>query len=285
MARTITSIQNQILAAIAADPVLSQLNSPSQAAIYRLWSYIVASSQGVSEQLYDQFVSDVESVVTYLPPATQPWIQDKVFQFQYSATNPQIIQFSTASYTPSYPTINTAYQIVTNCSVSLGTLNNVNIKVAKGSTGSTAQPLASTELSALSYYLNQIKPAGINYNVTSGYADRLYTQATVYYQGAYSAIIANNLLSAYNTYLNNIAFGGGIKLVDIIIALRSVTGVNDVVINNMVARADSTSYGGGTVMVSSNTVLFPEYITVTGYIQDEDTSGADFISNLILVSQ
>ncbi len=93
------------------------------------------------------------------------------------------------------------------------------------------------------------------------------------------------LLTAYQNYLNGIPFGGGIKLVDVILALRNVTGVNDVVINTMQARAFSTSFGNGTQMVNANTTLTPEYVTVTGYIIDEDHSGNDFVSQLTLVSQ
>ena len=286
MARSVSTIQNSILSAIAADPNLSALNSTSQTAIYNLWAYIVASSQAYEEQLNDQFTSEIESMVTKLAPATKPWIQANVFKFQYSNAVPQIIQFDATSYAPYYTTINAGLQIITNCSITEGPVNIVNVKVAKGgTTATTAQPLSVTELSAFQFYLNQIKPAGIIYNAISIAADRLWTQATVYYNGAYSAVISANLLTAYNNYLNTIPFGGGIKLVDLTLALRNVIGVNDIVIQNMQARPLSTSFGFGYQLVDKYTVdVFPEYITSAGYIIDEDTVGYDFLSQLTLIA-
>jgi len=284
MARSISQIQNQILQQIAADPVLSGLNSTSASAIYKLWTYYIANSQAIEEQLNDQFVNTVEGVAAILPPGTLPWIQEQAFLFQYSSTTPQIIQFNTTTFAPYYPTVNPTLRIVKNCSVSLGTLNNVNIKVAKGVSPSLS-PLNTAELAAFQYYMNQIKPAGVYYACTSGYADRLWTKATIYYQGAYSGVIGANLLAAYNNYLNTIPFGGEIQIVDVVLALRAVTGVNDVVINTMQARAASTGFGFGTQMVTANTTINPEYTTVTGYISDENTAGYDFLSQVVLIAE
>lgn len=284
MSRSIQTIQNSILAAIAADPVLSNLNSTSQTAIYKLWSYIIATTQATEEQLYDQYAVEVEAIASKLPPATSGWIQKQAFNFQYSATNPQVIQFSTASFVPYYPVVNPSYRIITNCSIDPSLTNGyVNIKVAKGGTSSNAQALSQNELSAFQYYMNQIKPAGIQYFCTSQPADRLYSAFTVQYLGAYSSVIKDTLLAAYKNYLNSIDFGGVIKMVDILLALRQVPGVLDIQCNNMTARANSITFGsGGVNMVVNNSVNIIEYKTTAGYIIPEDTTGYDFISSLVL---
>lgn len=287
MARSISLIESSILQAIASNPVLSALNSPSQAAIYTQIAYIIATSQGLEEQLNDQFVSEVEDIVNVLAPCTSGWIQQQAFNFQYSLTNPQIIQFSTASFTPYYPIVNPSYQIVEYCSVQQQGPGVVIIKVAGGASGSVPQQLTTPQVQALQYYFNQIKPVGLNYNVLSLPSDRLYSVFTVTAYGAYSSNMASNLLSAYNSYLGSINFGGTIKFVDILIALRQVTGVIDVKCINMTARPNSTTFGGGTVMVSSSTVEGTttygqsEYVCAAGFISDE-LSPNDFLTNLTI---
>ena len=272
------------MTSIANNPTLSALNSTSQVALFNLFSYIVATSENQEEVLNDLFVQQVENVVNILPPATSGWIQNQAFLFQYSSTNPQIINFSTQSFTPYYPVVNTNYQIITNCSVGVSTQGYINIEVAKGGTSGNGIPipLSTNELSAFQYYMNQVKPAGITYFCTSEQGDRLFSQFTVTYNFAYAGTIQSNLLSAYNTYLQNITFGGGIQVVDIVLALRLVPGVIDVVCNNMTARTYTTPFGSGQTMVSSNTWINPTYTTISGYIVGEDTTGEDFLSQLTL---
>ena len=281
MRRTIQQIQNSILTAIQNDPVLSGLNSTSQVAIYRLWTYIIATAMSTEESLNDQFKIDTENISKYLAPATPSWIQNQVFLFQYSNANPQVVQLDTVNFTPYYTIINNAYKIVTNCSVNNGYLNTVNIKVAKGPTTAPI-PLTNSELSALNYYLQLIKPSGLVYNCISTNADRLKMGVTVKYLGVYSSTIRTNLLNTYTNYLQNLPFNGSIVLIDLVIALRQVPGVIDIVVNNVVARADAISYPYGTTMINSNQWITPEYTTYSGYMSDENTSGQDFLSLLIL---
>jgi hypothetical protein len=295
MARSVTTIYNTIINAIASDPILGpQLTSVSQTAIFKLISYIIAVVQNTEEVNNDTFVSVVENIVNEIPPATAQMIQQQAFLFQYSATNPQIIQFATSSLspfflTPYYPTVNTAYQIISNCSVSSNQAGYVNIKVATGGTSSPV-PLSTTQLSALQSYFTQVKPSGLNYNITSVPTDRLYFVCVITAQGAYSGTLTTNLLSAYNSYLSSIPFGGSIKLINLLFALMQVPGMVDIKPITVVARPNSTPFGGGTVMVSGSTIEGTaaygqsEYTTIAGYITDE-VSPNDFLSNLAVTSR
>lgn len=286
MARSVSQIQQTILESIAANPVLNQLNSTSQVAIYNLFAYIISVSQNTEEEGNDAFVQDVENIVSILPPGTPNWIQNQAFLFQYSATNPQIIQFSTASFAPYYPVVNPALRIITNCSVTVPIPGQVNVLVAGGGTAGTGVPAAisTPQLQALQYYFNQVKPAGIIYSVISEAADNLFSAFTIYYLGIYASTIRASLLTAYTTYLNNINFGGTIYLAQIVAALLSVTGVTNVICNTMVARTAVTPFGLGTIMVTGNDWQITTYTTVAGYIIDETTSGKDFLTNLILIA-
>ena len=281
MSRSIQTIQNTILSQIQSNPVLSSLNSTSQTAIYNMWVYIVAVIQNQEEILYDDFTTGVEQIIDYLPPANNLWIQQQAFNFQYSSTTPQIVQFSTASFAPYYPIVNTALQIITNCSITSPNPGYVLVKVATGLTGSAPQALTTQQLQAFQNYMNLVKPDGIIYNCVSLPADLLYSQFTITAAGAYSSVLPNALLTAYNNYLQNIPFNGTIKFVDVLIALRQVAGVIDIVCNNMWARNNSQAFGTGVQMVSNNLVNVLEYTSSAGYIIGEANPN-DLISNLTI---
>ena len=283
MSRQISQIDTQIINSVQNNATLGPLlTSPSSTAIWRLWAFIVATSQGIEEQLYDQFVTDVEAVIAGGAPMTAEWIQAQVLNFQYNSSTPQIIQLDPVTFAPAWSIVDPTLRIITRCSVTRGILSSVNIKVAKQS---PPVALNTTELNALQSFINTIGAAGIVYNAISLNPDRMSVNATVYYQGVYSSVIATNLLAAYNNLLLNLPFDGVIKLTDITNALLNVTGVNDVVLNNVTVRPDAVAWGGGTNLVLANTKLSKQWVTLGGYIQDENTTGFDFLSRLVLVSQ
>src|SRR6185437_7509442 len=87
MARTISQIQQSIIDAKNADPVLSLLlTSTSNVAIWTLWTYIVAVCQWTSENLFDQHVAEVNNIIATMKPHTLQWYvtMAKAFQFGYS---------------------------------------------------------------------------------------------------------------------------------------------------------------------------------------------------------
>lgn len=287
MARNIDQIQAQIISSIQADPVLSGASSPSKRAHWNLWARIMATAQNTEEQLNDAFITEVEAIAATASAGSFPWLQYKIFQFQYNATTPQVIQVTNG--VAAYPVINPLYQIITRCSVTQGVFNTVNIKVAKGS---TPQALASSELSALQSYLNPpngIGVGGINYNVSSTNPDQLYCAADIYYNGMYAAVILANITTAFNNYLALISsqpnFGGIMKLSDLEQTLRNVAGVNDVALKNVSARADSTAWGSGTSLVSNYLEISPTWQMQAGYMIGETTTGQTLANSLNLIPQ
>jgi hypothetical protein len=291
MARNIATIFQQIVQAYVANAAAVGITiDPTQFSltnIQQLWANTVASAEGIEEQLYDSFISDVEAIVAAAAVGSPQWIQSKVFQFQYDAVNPQIIQLING--VPQYPQIIPEDQIITRCSVTPGTFNSVNIKVA---TGNPPMALNSPQLDALRSYINPpngLGIAGITYNVSSNNPDQLYCQVDVYYLGQYSAIILTNLTTAFNNYLTQISnqpnFGGLFKLSDLEGALRSVAGVNDIAFKNVSARKDSVAFGSGTPLVNNYTELSPTWQMVAGYMIGETTSGQTFANTVNLIAQ
>jgi len=280
MARSVSEIQNSIITDVQNTPELAGASSTSKRAIWRLWTYIVAVAINLLEQLMDIYQSEIELTVALAAPQTPQWLQDKVFKFQYSATNPQVIQL--INFVPIYPIIDASLRIVTRCSVRTTIANQVLIKVAK-----SEPPLALSvgEVSALQSYVTTLGVAGVNFVVSSAASDKLYVQAQIFYQGQYNSIIQASVVTAIEAYLGSIPFDGTLRLSDLEIAIKSVIGVNDCVFQNVSARSDSTSFGSGTSLVVTNAVVLRLWNTLAGYVVGETTSGSTLNDSLTFIAE
>jgi hypothetical protein len=278
MARTIEQIQASIIADIQATPELSGL-SGSNRAIWRLFSYVVAVAILLLEQIIDVFKSETETKIASAIPNTSNWLTSKVFQFQYSATNPQIVQLE--NLIASYPVVDSSLQIISRCSAVTTLSNKVLIKVAK-----QEPPIALTsgELSALQGYVNTIGVAGVTYNCISQDADRVYINADIFYEGQYSATIQGTVINAINTFLASLPFNGQLKISDLELAIRNTTGVNDILINDIKVRGNSVTFANGTYLIQNKTTISRLFPTISGYIVEEDTTGQTFADSLNFIS-
>lgn len=281
MARSISEIQTSMLDAIAADSVLSTLlTSTSRRAIFRLFTYVVAVAINGLEQLIDIFKAEVEAIAVAAPPATPAWLQDQILKFQYSATNPQVIQL--INFAPAYPVVDETLRIISRCSVTTNLSNSVLIKVA---TGEPPAALSSLQLAALQSHVNEIGIAGVIYNVTSEDSDKLYVQASVYYDGQYSAVIAANVVEAIENFLAAIPFNGQMKISDLEEAITGVEGVNDVVLVNVKARSNSIPFSSGSFLVQNQQTIGRLWSTVAGYMVGETTTGNTLADSLTFIAE
>jgi len=279
MARTIEQIQAGIIADIQATPELVEANSTSRRAIWRLFTFVQASAILLLEQIIDVFTAENDLKISKAIPATASWLNAKVFEFQYSATNPQIVQL--VNFAPAYPVTDTSLRLITRCAVVTTIANQVIIKVAK-SEPPTA--LTSTELSSLQSYINNIGIVGVSYNCQSLASDKLFIDAEVYYDGQYSNVISTTVIDAINAFLSRLSFNGVLKVSDIELAIRNVVGVNDVLLKNIKMRSDATSFVNGTFLIQNNTVISRLFPTVSGYIVGETTTGNTFTDKLTFIA-
>lgn len=280
MARSVDVIQQGIITQVQATPELAAANSTSKRAIWRLWTFVVAVAINILEQLMDVFKSDMEVLAAQAVPGTASWIQAQVFKFQYSATNPQVVQL--INLIPVYPVMDSTLYLVTRCSVKTDISGAVNVKVAKGA---TPQALAAGEVSALQSYINTIGYAGIVYNVISANPDQLYIKAAIYYKGQYNSVIAANVKAAITNYLAALPFDGSVKVSDLEGAIKAVAGVNDVVFDRVSCRADATAWGGGTDLVLNQQTALRLWNTVAGYMIPEATSGNTLDQTLNFIAE
>lgn len=279
MARTIEQIQSAIITDIQATPELAEANSTSKRAIWRLFAYVQASAILLLEQIIDTFITANELKISQGIPATASWLNSKVLEFQYSATNPQIVQL--VNFVPVYPVVDKSLRLITRCSVVTTLSSQVIVKVAKND---PPVALTSTELSSLQSYINQIGVIGVNYNTQSLTSDKLYIDAEVYFDGQYSTVISARVISAINTFLSTLSFNGILKVSDIELAIRGVVGVSDVLLKNVKMRSDVTPFTGGTFLIQNNTVISRIFPTISGYIIGETTTGNTFTDKLTFIA-
>jgi hypothetical protein len=280
MARTILEIQQQILTEKANQPALSGLTSVSQTSIFNLWSYVTAVGIYIQETFWDVFKGQLEADIADAPIGTDKWVQTQSYLFQYDAVTPQIITLN--NFVPSYAIVDTSKQLITRASVKTLPNRFVSVKVAK-----QEPPIAltSTELTSFKGFLNEISFAGVQYNAVSYTSDKLLVGATVYYNGQYSATITANTISAINSYLVQLPFDGYIRVSKLEDAIQGVSGVTDVVINNMAIRPDSIPFTGTTYMVKNNNEIYNKYTMYSGYAVGETTSGQTFTDTIVFVAE
>jgi len=273
MARPIAVIQQQIIDQKNLQTVLSDLNSPSQVAIWRLWTFIIAISINLLEQVMDIFKAVIEAIVAHSIPGTPAWLRNQVLLFQYSATTPQVVVIN-SDFSVGYAIVNPGLRIATRVSVKQGANNVVNVKVAKSE---PPVPLSALEQTSLRAFLTRIGFAGVQTNIISSNSDRLYLQAYVYYNGQYSSTISTNVILALTNYLANLSsavnFDGIVKVSAIEDVIQGVTGVTDVQILSVKGRLDGIPFINATDVVRI-------YETYAGYIIQEDTAGKTFTDSL-----
>ncbi len=234
MARSTQQILSQIKQQVTAN--IPQLNSPSDTAIYNLWEFISANSQNTFEVDLDNYLSQINAVANSTPAGTTQWIASKIKQFQYSLTNPQILQFDTNSLTFYYPTITPYLQIISQVSVTV--INNtISIKVAKTVNNILTQ-LTNDELSALVAYASIVLFAGINYSVVSlpnailGFVPATSGQTkaglVVYYDSQFTNITIAYIQQQINLFLQSIAFNGVFYFSKFLSFMTAIDGVIDI---------------------------------------------------------
>ena len=276
MSRTIEQIENSVIEELKTQTDLTYVDNlsntvhittnTSRRAIWRLWASAQASVILLFEQMLDLFKAENEDKISKAIPMTIPYLTKKVYEFQYSVTNPQVIQM--LDYAPLYPVIDTSLRLITRASIVTSISGKVLIKVAKNEPPSA---LSIGELSNLQSYINLISVPGINYTCVSSEADRLYIDCDVYYDGQYSSVIQSTVTNSINVFLANLPFNGQLKISDLEIAIRNSTGVNDVLFKNLKIRANATVFISGTYMVQNNTVISRLFPTSSGYVILEDT--------------
>ena len=271
MARTISTIYNSIIIEKEsmsslggllpetenAANLLSGLNSGSKVAVWRLWAWVTAAAIWVHENLWDAFKAEVDAIVAAAIPGTAQWYRNMCLLYQHGDN----MVYSNYKY--QYATTDTDKQIIKRASATEQG-GNVLIKVAKESGGCPVK-LTTEELEAFTEYIDKIKFAGTFCPVISQDADLVNLDIEVHYDpqvmNSSGELLSDTSVKpaedAINNYLANIEWNGVMKVSGIFETVMDATGVDDLVINSVEAKASGES--------TYNTVE-RSYSTVAGYI-------------------
>jgi hypothetical protein len=255
----------------------------SQTNNIRLLCWSIAIAQTLEEQLQDKYLADITAIQKKSTPSSKAWIQFQVLKFQYSSTNPQYLVNVGGVF--QYANENEALRIIKGCVVHTTPSGVVKIKVAKDS---PLVALSAPELSALQNYCNLKFTAGITYVAESIDSDKLYIKATIYYKGVYSSVIQASVIGAVKAYLETLSLndaGGEVIVSTLINQIKSVDGVNDVVLERVSARSDAQALFGGIDLVLGNDVINRKYIPFAGYTVEETTASNTFQDTLTFIPE
>lgn len=293
MARSQAVIKAQIINYISSIPIISQLVvNNSQVAYNNNFIDIVARTINFFEQLMDAYKVDLEDKVSKGAVGSDAWLQDRILRFQYDSGTPQIVEIK-SDFSVDYVTVDTAKRIITRASVNTTSNQTVTVKVAKQN---PPVALSAPELAALQSYLTNtgdgtyagrgvgIGFAGTKIVATSNDADKIYINADINYNGQYAATIQADVISAINNYLANIDFNGKVYISNLEIAIKSVTGVVDVLLKDVAIRANTTLFANKTYLVQNQTTIIQSYALEAGYAIGETTSGQTFADKLNFIT-
>jgi hypothetical protein len=224
MARTIADIQAAMVADIAANETLStQLTSTSKVAIWRLWTFIVATAIWSMEKIFDAHKSEVEAIIASKTPHRLVWYRDKARYFQYGYTLPV--------NSDQYTTIDANARIIKFAAVTEAN-GILKVKAAKDNAGSLAE-LSAPQIEAFTTYMARVKDAGVKLRIISQEADHLKLSIDLYYDPLVLDEDGARLDGTNNTpvqdaitdYLENLPFDGEFTLMALTDALQNTEGV------------------------------------------------------------
>lgn len=286
MARSVATIKANIMALIAADPVLGPLlTTTSLTAIFGEMAYIIAQDENLSEQAMDDYITQIRTYAQQSPAASLNWIAAQAFLYQYDPSlNPNTNALNIVNGAVAYPTVDPQFNIVSRCAALVDGNNIVQIKVAQSD---PPAQITGTAFTQLQDYFNAKGTAGINYNVTSRAADLIAIYGTVYYKSGYAGVAQTNVENALRAYLANIAiysvgsqepinYDGLIKVSEIIDTIKNTEGVDDFELDKLLCRASTTPFANATVVYDISTspgTNNRSYILASGYgIEETDSA-------------
>lgn len=252
MARTIKAIQAEIILAKENDAILSALDSTSKVAIWRLWTFIVASAIWTLEVLFDAHKSNVQDLIEAQKPHTLRWYQQKALSFQYGS---DLVAGEDYFDNSLLDADQVAAQLVIAEAAAVENNFLLTIKVS-GETNGELAPVSNDIYDALVYYFSEIKDAGVKLSVINNDPDKMTIKMDVYYNPLVLTSDGNRIdgasdtpvQDAINNYLRNLQFNGEMVLSHLIDYCQAVEGVEiPHVVECLCAKFDNPAFINVTV--------------------------------------
>jgi hypothetical protein len=241
MARTIAEIkktmtdvfcENAVIAALyELDPNKTFEEQFSKASIESILFYAAAYCMQTLEKIFDTHKSEVNSIIDNLLPHRAKWYRDKSLNFmvdidlipdtdEYDTTgmtDEQITQAKVVHYATAVEEVGSSVLI---------------IKIATGDVGNL-QPLPDEQAVQFTAYINEIRDAGVAFNVINQVGDDFACEVDVYYSPLFvPSDVLNAVKTAIQDYLNGLPFNGEYSNMALVDAVQRVEGVRVVEFKN-----------------------------------------------------
>ena len=234
MARTIEQITAEIYAKIAEYPSLSVLTNTSSTSRWRLFVNVAAFVIWQLENLFDILSIEIDERIARAKPPTGIWLVEQCYAFQYGY--PLIVDDGVLKYA----TIDDSAKIIKRASIKKET-GFAQLKVAT-IVDDTVQALTPAQMTAFTYYVNDIIPPGSNIQLISLDADWLWLSFNVYYNPLYLVDdVRTRVIDAIEAHLASVRFDGFFVKSAIVDAVQAVAGVNDVDLYSFQAKPDGAT--------------------------------------------
>ncbi len=235
--RTIKEIENIIYKAKENEPSLSELNSTSKSAIWRLWIYIIAYVIYTLELLFEIHTKEVDFKIEHLKPHTYRWYRNKALAYQHG--------FDLLPDSDKYDNGNATEDIIEKSKVIKYSAiteaeddSRLIIKIAGESNGTLIR-LSNEVETNFKQYINEIKDAGVRVSVVNYEPDKLKLNITIVRDKLVLNNNGMNLLSgkyevkeAIHSFMKELPFNGELSLQALTDKLQQVKGVLDLNIND-----------------------------------------------------
>ncbi len=216
---TTQEIFNKIVTEKEKYPELSELNSTSKTAIWRLWTFIFAYFSSLLRRLFEDLKQDISEKIAKSQIGTLRWWISELKKFQYG----DILIFKNGKWR--YAETNPEKQIIAQVAIEQQDQHLI-IKAAKFNNAKKLAQLELSELQSFTAYVQQIKFPGTLVNIISTEADELKLNYRVYY----NALVDKNTIEAaieqaVMTFLQDLIFNAKLSITSLTDCIKDVAGV------------------------------------------------------------
>lgn len=252
MARTVAEIKKQMTEAFVLDNTIREKygitegktfeETFSKVSVESTIFYVVAVAVWTLETLFDLFKADVDEKISRAVVASVAWYYKMARRFQYG--DALVFDEQTQGY--GYVSVDEKKQVVKYAAIR-DRGGSIQVLVS-GDAGGKPTPLSEEVLTAFKFYMNRVKIAGVILSVKSVPADRIRINATVQIDPMLMDTTGKRLsdggypvVSAIDSYLANIVYGGNFNKTKLVDAIQGVAGVADVTLGQCSVKVDAAT--------------------------------------------
>lgn len=256
MARTLTQITDTIKAAFVADAEIANRygldqtksfdDQFSRVSLEGIIIYVIGTAIRTLELVCDTFRVDVDTLLSNQYLTSLRYYHDKALAYQHG----DALSYNSTTYQVVYAAIDASKQVVKYAAVKSVEPTDGRSYIDMRVSGGGKQPITVDQLAGLKAYMAQVGAAGIIYKITTASPEFVYFGIQIQRDPVVltdTTAGKSVVIEAIRTYLDNLDYGGLVRMNDLTAALSAVPGVKAVYIEYLYKISESTSYTQATV--------------------------------------